>query len=231
VFTYIARICCRKDWRVDEVKQEAAVRELLVANAIRLIAAGGFEKATTKELALSGGHLPDLKMNEVYIYRFYGSKERLFESVFFQLDSELFFAIRNEAQIIGGFDKDTREQFRKLFDKVWQFILGNEARCRCYIRYYYSVYFKGSSLESHKRLFEDVVKGLTPIFKEEADVQSILHSVFTALLDFAIRVCNGDLEDSEENRAHIFNVLYCMMSSYLKEPKPYNVNSFYSKSV
>ena len=201
------------------MKHEAAVRELLVSNAIRLIAEGGFEKATTKELALSGGHLPGLKMNEVYIYRFYGSKERLFESVFFQLDSELFFAMRNEAQSIGTFDQDTKEKFRKLFAKTWKFILNDEAHCRCYIRYYYSVYFKGSSLEAHKRLFEDVIKGLTPIFKEEADVPAILHSVFTAMFDFAIRVHNGDLEDNEINRPHIFNVLYCMMMTYFKEPE------------
>ena len=53
------------------MKHEAAVRELLVSNAIRLIAEGGFEKATTKELALSGGHLPGLKMNEVYSLKDY----------------------------------------------------------------------------------------------------------------------------------------------------------------
>jgi hypothetical protein len=74
--------------------------------------------------------------------------------------------MRNEAQSIGAFDQDTKEKFRKLFAKTWKFILNDEARCRCYIRYYYSVYFKGSSLEAHKRLFEDVIKGLTPIFKE-----------------------------------------------------------------
>ena len=58
---------------------------------------------------------------------------------------------------------------------------------------------------------------LAPMFKEEADVFSILHSVFTALFDFAIRVYNGELEDNEINRPHIFNVLYCMMMTYFKD--------------
>ena len=58
---------------------------------------------------------------------------------------------------------------------------------------------------------------MTPIFKEEADVEAILHSVFTALFDFAIRVYNGELEDSDINRPHIFNVLYGMMATYLKD--------------
>ena len=97
---------------------------------------------------------------------------------------------------------------------AWQFILGNEERCRCYVRYYYSIYFRGASLEAHRKLFAEMVDVMTPIFKEKADVSSILHSVFTALFDFAIRVYNGELEDNEENRPHIFNVLYCMMITY-----------------
>ena len=47
-----------------EMKREAEVKEQLISNAIHLIAHGGFEKATTKELTHCGGHLPDFKMNE-----------------------------------------------------------------------------------------------------------------------------------------------------------------------
>ena len=49
------------------MRYEAEIKELLIENAIHLIAEGGFEKATTKELTHSGGALPDFKMNEVYI--------------------------------------------------------------------------------------------------------------------------------------------------------------------
>ena len=52
------------------MRYEAEIKELLIENAIHLIAEGGFEKATTKELTHCGGHLPDFKMNEAYIYRF-----------------------------------------------------------------------------------------------------------------------------------------------------------------
>ena len=82
---------------------------------------------------------------------------------------------------------------------------------------YYSIYFKGKSLETHKQRFADMIAEMTPLFKAEADVVSILHSVFTALFDFSIRVYNGELEDNDINRPHIFNVLYCMMATYFKE--------------
>ena len=201
------------------MKHEAQVRDLLVSNAIHLIAEGGFEMATTKELTHRGGDLPDLKMNEVYIYRLFGSKEHLYETVFEKLDAELFCAMRDEAMAVGGLGTGARERLYAFFLRVWHFLLGSEEKCRCYVRYYYSIYCKGRSLEEHNRLFAEVISGLAPLFKEEADVSAILHSVFTALFDFAIRVYNGDLEDSEENRPHIFNILYCMMVTYFKEPK------------
>ena len=199
------------------MNREAEIKELLISNAIHLIAEGGFEKATTKELAFCGGHLQDFKMNEVYIYRFFDGKEKLYESAFRRLDSELFYTFRDEVRTIGGFEEDTERKLYELFLKVWTFVLGNEEKCRCYIRYYYSVYFKGQSLEAHKKLFKEVIEEMTPFFKEEADVVAILHSVFTAMFDFAIRVYNGELEDNEINRPHIFNVLYCMMMTYFND--------------
>ncbi len=199
------------------MKHEAEIKELLVKNAIHLIAEGGFERATTKELTHCGGSLPDFKMNEVYIYRFFGSKDCLYEAAFLSLDAELHHAFIESIKAVGGFEGNTKEKLYEFFSNAWYFILGNEEHCRCYVRYYYSIYFKESSMKTHKKLFSEVISRMTPVFKEEADVASILHSVFTAMLDFAIRVYNGDLEDNEENRPHIFNVLYCMMMTYIKD--------------
>ena len=199
------------------MKRESEIKELLISNAIHIIAEGGFEKATTKELTHYGGSLPGFKMNEVYIYRIFGSKEQLYEEAFFCLDKELFDAFQNGISTVGGFDSDLKERMYKFFLRAWRFVLGNEERCRCYVRYYYSIYFKGTSLTVHRKHFMTIVDIMSPLFKDEADVESILHSVFTTMFDFCIRVYNGMLEDSEENRVHIFNVLYCMMASYFKE--------------
>jgi AcrR family transcriptional regulator len=199
------------------MKREAEVKELLISNAIHLIAEGGFEKATTKELTVCGGHLSDLKMNEVYIYRLFGGKDKLYESAFRRLDTELFYAFKSGAEVVGGFEDNTKEHLYEFFLRAWNFILGNEERCRCYVRYYYSIYFKGESRELHNKLFNEMVSELIPIFKAEADVNAILHSVFTTMFDFAIRVYNGELEDNDINRPHVFNVLYCMMMSYFKD--------------
>ncbi len=199
------------------MKRETEIKEILIQNAIHLIAQGGFEKATTKELTYCGGDTPDFKMNEVYIYRIFGSKERLYEATFYCLDRELVSAFKNGVAAVGGFDSADPKKLYEFFLMAWSFIMKNEERCRCYVRYYYSVYFKGESLLAHKKHFADVKESMGAMFKEEADTDAILHSVFITFFSFGIRVYNGELEDSEINRSHIFNVLYCMMATYFKD--------------
>ncbi|MBO7275538.1 MAG: TetR/AcrR family transcriptional regulator [Clostridia bacterium] len=199
------------------MKGEQIIKETLINNAISVVAEGGFAKATTKALTYSGEIQPGIKMNEIYIYRLFGSKESVYEAAFETLDREFLDALRADIRQIGGFDDDVKSALYKLFLKVWTFVLRNESRCRYYIRYYYSVYFRGSSMDTHNAHFRDIIEDFVPLFKAEADVKSIMHSVFTTLLDFAVRVYNGDLEDSEESRPHVFNVIYCTMSSYFKD--------------
>ena len=196
---------------------EQEIRDTLVNNAIQLIAEGGFEKATTKAITYSGEPSPDITMNEVYIYRLFGGKEGLYETAFAKLDAELLFALSKAVSTADDIKIDTKNKLYNIFLRSWRFVLRNEAHCRCYVRYYYSVYFKGSSLEKHHKRFDAVVNSFAPLFIEKADVRSIMHSVLTALLDFAVRVYNGDLKDSDTNTRHVFNVLYCMMASYFKD--------------
>ena len=109
------------------MKREAEIKELLISNAIHLIAEGGFEKATTKELTHSGGDLPDLKMNEVYIYRIFGSKENLYAEAFLCLDRELYDTFKGGIGIVKNMALDPKEKMYKFFLGAWKFLLGNES--------------------------------------------------------------------------------------------------------
>lgn len=193
---------------------EAEVRKLYIDNAIHLIATGGFEKATTKELTHCGGNLPGLKMNEVYLYRLFGSKENLYEAAFLQLDEEVYVAFKSGLNAVGGFADYSKEKMEQFFRMAWKFLLQNEEKFRCYVRYYYSIYLNGRSLALHEKRFDRIAAEFMPLFKEEVDVNALLHSVFSALLDFAVCVYNGQLINNEINRPHIYNVLYCMMMTY-----------------
>ncbi|MBR2388522.1 MAG: TetR/AcrR family transcriptional regulator [Clostridia bacterium] len=199
------------------MKFEAEIRNTLIENTISLIAEGGFEKATTRAITYSTLPPEGIRPNEVYIYRIFGSKERLFEEAFYRLDNELIYAILNAAENIDKVNSSLRESFYEVFNIIWFFLLRNEARCRSYVRLYYSVYFTGAMHVAHSKSFSRLVSTCQPLFKEEADVRAILHSAFTALLDFAIRVFDGDLENNEDNAYHVFNVVYSTMSAYFKQ--------------
>ncbi|MBO7296405.1 MAG: TetR/AcrR family transcriptional regulator [Clostridia bacterium] len=193
------------------------IRQALIDNTIHVIAAGGFEYATTRNIAKYPSPLFAGTLNDAYIYRVFGSKEGLYDEVFATLDAELTAAFCSRLRSLDRSDKSAKEILLYIFEGVWRFVLRDEDRCRCYVRYYYSIYFKEASQRKHRESFNQIVKGLLPLFKPEADATAILHSAFTAILDFAIRVYNGDLENTENNTKHIFNVLYSIIAPYLKE--------------
>lgn len=201
------------------MKNELEIRKILINNTIRLIAEGGFEKATTHAITFSGPLTPDVNMNEVYIYRLFGGKENLYEAAFNYLDKEILFALHNCIDPFADLERSTRKKLYDIYIRVWRFVLNNELYFRCYIRYYYSIYFKDTSLKTHTKLFESIVLEFSPLFEKGVDAKLIMHSVYIAMLDFAVRVYNGDLQDTPTNVEHIFNILYSMMMAYFKDTR------------
>ena len=197
------------------MKNETLVRDTLIENTIYLIAEGGFEKATTREIAHCRGHLPDVRMNESYIYRLFGGKENLYAEAFSRLNREMTTAAQKAIADFCHSDYPLKKNAYQMLHGLWRFMLRNEARCRCFVRYYYSVYFTGESKRQHQTEFVKCVSTFSHMFKEDANVVALTHSVFTTMLDFAVRVYNGELEDDEENEQHIFNVIFNSLADYL----------------
>lgn len=197
------------------MKNEKIYREVFTNNTIRLVAEGGFEKATTRAIAGERREINNVKLNEAHIYRVFGTKENLFAETFAVLDNEL---ISNVKESLDVFDmsENFRSQCEMIFMRLWRFLLQNEEKCRYYTRYYYSIYFKDDVHETHIKKYEILIERMASAFVDGADVWSLLHHIITVMLDFAIRVYNGALEDTEENTFHIFNVVYSSIAPYLK---------------
>ncbi len=196
------------------MKNGEVIREALLNNTIHLIGEGGFERATTKGIVSLGTDDKDVRLNEVYIYRIFGSKELLYAAAFAELDNELFSKVREALDGFAETQLSFRDKMQEFFCRIWNFLLGNEWRCRTYIRYYYSAYFREQSLRNHRKLLYSQEEIFAPLFKEECDVISLMHTMFMTMMDFAVRVYNGDLENTEKNAYHIFNLLYNSLSSY-----------------
>lgn len=185
------------------------IRQTLIESTIKTIGVVGFSGATTKAIASSHG------INEAYIYRLFGGKERLFATTFEMLDGELISAIQRSGALNAA-TEDVEGELRRIFSGVWRFVLQNRERCYAYVRYYFSPYFLEYSHESHMAAYRRIIQTMTPLFRERADVTSLLHHVLSSLLDFAVRVHNGDIADDEENATHVFRVLFCVFHPYLR---------------
>ncbi len=197
------------------MKNEELFREIFTKNTIRLVSEGGFEAATTRAIAGERREINNVRVNEAHIYRIYGKKEHLFADVFSMLDCELLAAV-GEALDEFSNETDKKRQWEILFYKLWDFLLTDETKCRYYVRYYYSVYFKGEPLRVHNAKFRDFVCDLMPYFAENADVCTILQHVVTVVLSFAICAYNGTLPNDDQNIFHVFNVVYSSISPYLR---------------
>lgn len=198
------------------MKNGEDLKRALIGNTIRLIGECGFEKATTKAISFDNIDLGEISPNEVYIYRLFGSKTKLYEVAFFELEEELFFCVRSVFKNFFMREGTFEEKFHTAFLELWRFLLGNEVRCRCYVRFYYSSYFKGDVLRQHRSLLKTHSVFFEPAFREESNILALIHTTFMTMLDFAISVYNKDLEDNEDTSYHTFLLLFGSLKPYIK---------------
>ena len=198
------------------MKNGEIIKEALLNNTIRLIGEGGFEKATTRAIVKDGISVPGINFNEVHIYRLFGSQERLYAEAFSTLDTELFQHLQSVFRDFRGTELAGKERLRRAFDLVWQFLLDNERRCRCYVRYYYSAYFEGAPLRSHRKMLSEYSALFSVLFKDGSDIVSLVHTTFMTMMDFAIRVYNHDLQNNDGTAYHIYLLIYTSLTPYLR---------------
>lgn len=186
------------------------VKEILIDRAITVLGSAGMSKATTKAIVAGTG------ISEVYIYRHFVNKEDLLAKAFEKLDNELVqkAMLHIPVMYIQSMEYQTRCRF--FFTAVWELFLQNQTKCTAYIRYYYSPYFAEYSAEAHKKRFIPLVSKFQDAFKDEANVWMLLNHILTTMLDFAVKVYDGQLPNNEDTAEHIFRVIYHAIRPYFK---------------
>lgn len=186
------------------------LRLRLIDGTIHVIAREGLDKASTKQIGLS------TKINEAYIYRCFKDKEDMFAKAFDSLDNELANKILQHLPVMYMQDLEYELRCRVFFDAVWKFLLGNKEKCLAFVQYYYSPYFNKYSVESHKRRYAPIVDKFDDAFKDEADVWMILNHILNVMLDFAVKVHNGQMPNEDNYSEHVFRVIYQSVKQYFK---------------
>ena len=185
-------------------------RRCLISGTVSVIAREGLDGASAKQIETETG------INVAYIYRCFKDKDDLFAKTFSSLNQELVDVIFEALPIIFVPEMSFTEKFRLFFKPIWRFMLENREKCLCYIRYYYSPYFKKYSFEEHVNIYRPIVEKISVIFKDEANVWMLLGHAMNVLLDFAVEVFNGSVPDNEDTEEHVFRLIYYSVSPYFK---------------
>lgn len=186
------------------------LRQALIDGAIHVIAHNGLDKATTKAISNATG------INEVYIYRIFENKEKLFEKVFEYLDIQLVDKALLHIDVMYMTEMDYETRCRIYFLAIWRFLIGNRDEIFAYVRYYYSPYFDKRCSAVHKQRFIPLVNKFKDAFKDEADVWMILNHILNVMLDFAVMVHNDEMPKKDNYTEHVFRVIYQSVKQYFK---------------
>lgn len=189
------------------------MREKLIARTISVIANEGLDKTTTKAITTGTG------INEAYIYRHFSDKKDLLSKTFDKLDDELVAKVMQHLPVMYMQELEYELRCRVFFEAVWKFMLANKEHCLAFVQYYYSPYFSMYSIEAHKKRYVSVVEKFKDAFKDEADVWMILNHIMNVMLDFAVKVHNGQMSSEDKYSEHVFLVIYRSVEQYFRKSK------------
>lgn len=186
------------------------IRRRLIDGTIHVIAREGLDGASTKQIGLA------TSINEAYIYRCFEDKEDMFAKTFASLDDELVAKAMQHVCVMYMHELEYETRCRFFFNSVWKFLLGNRDKCLAFIRYYYSPYFSRYSAEEHKKRYLPLVDKFKDAFRQESNVWMILNHILTTMLDFAVKVFDGAVPNTDKTAEHVFRLVYFSVRQYFK---------------
>ncbi len=189
------------------------VSSTLINSTISVIANEGLDRTTTKAI------VHGTSINEAYIYRYFSDKEDLLAKTFAELDDELVTKVMHHIDIMYMREMDYETRCRLFFAAIWGFMLGNRDKCLAYVRYYYSPYFHRNSAEEHRKRYAPLVKRFGEAFRAESNVWMILNHILNVMLDFAVKVYNGEMPADDDYSEHVFRVIYASVQQYFRNEK------------
>lgn len=175
------------------------VRQALMQSAIRVVSAQGISNATTKALSNDSG------LSEVYIYRYFESKDDLLKQTFDTLDKELMFVMKESWSKIDASKNDgVNLGFKAVFHDFWRFTLSNKDKCSFFIQYYYSSYYSNNFEEKRKAIYQPLLDVMEPVFAQDADAWVELNHMYDIAFPKIQRVLRGTLPNNEETERSVY---------------------------
>ena len=183
------------------MKKGGVVRQDFINSAIRVTATKGLHNVTTKALSADSG------LSEVYIYRYFRSKEDLLKETFISLDKELSYELSVSFKRIDKQVTDVRAGFQTIFQDFWRFCLSDRNKCTYYIQYYYSTYYESIPADERKKIYRDLIKMISPAFRKDTDVWDEINTIYDIVFSRMLRILRGTIKDNKKNEEETFSYL------------------------
>lgn len=200
--------------------EQEYMRQKFIDSTIRIVAAEGIHKATTKAIATHSG------INEAYIYRVFKDKDDLFAETFAAIDGELISCILKYVPIMDIKGIEIKERCRIFFRSCWKSILSDCEKCSFFIKYYYSHYYNSYSPLERRKAYREVVERFTPAFRKGTDVWRVFNRILDIVYSTVIKILRTEIPDNDETAEDVFTVVYSAVEPFLtwsKKEEPSSV--------
>ena len=186
------------------------IRQELIKSAIRVVSVQGIQNATTKALSL------DAKLSEVYIYRYFQSKDDLFKQTFDSLDKELMLVMKRSLMGVNCNNANIRDVFRSIFHDFWNFALCDRDKCSFFIQYYYSSYYSTHSDAERKMIYQPFLDLISPVFVDGVDAWIELNRMYDIAFPKLLRVIRGAIPDSQETEENVYHEIELIQAEKIR---------------
>lgn len=166
--------------------------------AVRIVARDGLDKVTTKAISR------EAKLNEAYIYKCFANKEDLLNEALNMEDVNFANLLQELYPILFDTRLSRKERFYVIWKRSWDFILEEPDDCIFYIRFYFASIGLNHVYRKHLDSYKPLIEKVRPLFKENTNMEMLMHQLFCTMLFFAARVMDGDMENNEQTTKWVF---------------------------
>lgn len=176
------------------------VRQTLMRSAIRVVSVQGIQSATTKAISVEAG------LSEVYIYRYFQSKDDLLKQTFDSLDKELMYLMMTSLKNVKAQNADinVKTAFKNIYHDFWHFTLGDKDKCSFFIQYYYSSYYSTHSEIERKAIYQPLLDVVSSAFSNDVDAWIELNHMYDIVFPKLLRVIRGTIPDNTDTEEAVY---------------------------
>lgn len=183
----------------------------IIQGVTELGAEFGMYGMTSKAIAKKCG------CSEGVIFKHFNTLDELKKEVYYAIDSEIYQSIKN----IDFDEKDIKSSVRKIWNKYFDFLLANPVKTRYYKNFRATNLYVSHDHSEDNDHYYTIMATINTLSEKFGLYKRINYDVLWFFiidnsLSFAMRISDGSIENTEQNKKTIFNIIFNQIIDELK---------------